>query len=104
MRELGIGVTAYGVLSRGLLSGSTTSSPGDFRSRLPRFTGENRARNEQLVAALAAIAAGKGISTSQLAIAWALGAGDTIVPVDRRAHARAAGRGARRPRDNTDTG
>lgn len=81
LAELGIGVTAYGVLSRGLLSGSTTSSPGDFRSRLPRFTGENRARNEQLVVALAAIAAGKGISTSQLAIAWALGAGDTIVPV-----------------------
>ena len=50
--ELGIGVTAYGVLSRGLLSGSTPASQGDFRAHLPRFTGENRERNQKLVDAL----------------------------------------------------
>ena len=51
-RELGIGVTAYGVLSRGLLSGSKPAASGDFRAHLPRFTGENRERNQQLVDAL----------------------------------------------------
>ena len=46
LRELGIAVTAYGVLSRGLLTGSRPGGPGDFRTHLPRFTGENRARNQ----------------------------------------------------------
>ena len=50
LAELGIGVTAYGVLSRGLLSGSKPAAKGDFRAHLPRFTGENGERNQRLVA------------------------------------------------------
>jgi aryl-alcohol dehydrogenase-like predicted oxidoreductase len=81
LTELGIGVTAYGVLSRGLLSGSTPSQAGDFRARLPRFSGENLARNQKLVAALQAIAAEKGVKPAQLAIAWVLAKGKSIIPV-----------------------
>ena len=81
LAELGIGVTAYGVLSRGLLSGSTPTSQGDFRAHLPRFTGENRERNQRLVDALQKLAAEKGVSASQLAIAWVLTKVSTIVPV-----------------------
>jgi aryl-alcohol dehydrogenase-like predicted oxidoreductase len=81
LAELGIGVTAYGVLSRGLLSGSTPAARGDFRAYLPRFKGENRERNERLVEALRALAAEKGISQVQLAIAWVLAKGRNIVPV-----------------------
>src|SRR5215471_11719049 len=55
--ELGIGVTAYGVLSRGLLSGSRPKPQGDLRTRLPRFTGENRERNQRLIEALQRLAA-----------------------------------------------
>jgi len=81
LAELGIGVTAYGVLSRGLLSGSRPAGPGDFRAYLPRFTGENRARNGELVATLAKLAAERGVSPSQLAIAWVLAKGPGLVPV-----------------------
>jgi aryl-alcohol dehydrogenase-like predicted oxidoreductase len=81
LAELGIAVTAYGVLSRGLLSGSTTTAPGDFRAHLPRFRDDNRRHNQQVVDALRAVAAEKGISPSQLAIAWVLAKGSTIVPV-----------------------
>jgi aryl-alcohol dehydrogenase-like predicted oxidoreductase len=81
LAELGIGATAYGVLSRGLLTASKTTAPGDFRARLPRFTGENRARNDRLVQALATLAAEKGLRPSQLAIAWVLAKGRHIVPV-----------------------
>jgi aryl-alcohol dehydrogenase-like predicted oxidoreductase len=79
--ELGIGVTAYGVLSRGLLSDSKPAAAGDFRVRLPRFTGENLARNQELVAKLRQIAATRGISTAQLALAWVLAKGRSIIPV-----------------------
>ena len=81
LAELGIGVTAYGVLSRGLLSGSKPSAQGDFRARLPRFTGSNRERNEPLVASLGRLAAARGVRPATLAIAWALGKGASIVPV-----------------------
>jgi aryl-alcohol dehydrogenase-like predicted oxidoreductase len=81
LAELGIGVTAYGVLSRGLLSGSRPAAAGDFRARLPRFAGENRERNQRLVGALQELAAEKGVSSSQLAIAWVLAKGPAIVPV-----------------------
>jgi len=81
LKELEIGVTAYGVLSRGLLSGSAPSGPGDFRSYLPRFRGENLARNQRLVDILTELASEKGVSPSQLAIAWVLAKGDSIVPV-----------------------
>lgn len=79
--ELGIGVTAYGVLSRGLLSGSRPSQAGDFRAYLPRFTGENREANQRLVDALQRLAAEKGVSASELAIAWVLSKSQSIVPV-----------------------
>lgn len=79
--ELGIGVTAYGVLSRGLLSGSRPASQGDFRAHLPRFTGENRERNERLIEALQKLAGEKGLGASQIAIAWVLAKGSTIVPL-----------------------
>jgi len=81
LAELGIGVTAYGVLSRGLLTGSRPSSPSDLRARLPRFTSENRARNERLIEALQNVAREKNVTASQLAIAWVLAKGTSIVPL-----------------------
>jgi aryl-alcohol dehydrogenase-like predicted oxidoreductase len=81
LAELGIGVTAYGVLSRGLLSGSTPTSPGDFRAHLPRFAAENRDRNQAVIAALGRLAAEKQLTPSQLAIAWVLAKGGSIVPL-----------------------
>jgi aryl-alcohol dehydrogenase-like predicted oxidoreductase len=81
LAELGIGVTAYGVLSRGLLSGSKPASRGDFRAHLPRFTNENRERNDRLIKALQTLAAEKGVSASQLAIAWVLAKNPSVVPV-----------------------
>lgn len=79
--ELGVATTAYGVLSRGLLAGSTPAQKGDFRAHFPRFKGDNRAANELLVERLRQIAAGKGITQSQLAIAWVLARRGSIVPV-----------------------
>lgn len=81
LQELGIGVTAYGVLSRGLLSGSKPSAANDFRAHLPRFSDENFAQNQRLIDELKNIAAEKQITPSQLAIAWVLAKGETIVPV-----------------------
>ena len=81
LTELGIGATVYGVLSRGLLSGSKPAAKGDFRARLPRFTGANREKNQLLVAALDKLAAERGITTSQLAISWVLAKGQSLVPV-----------------------
>ena len=81
LAELGIGVTAYGVLSRGLLSGSTPASQRDLRAHLPRFTGENRERNARLVEALQRVAAEKSASATQLAIAWVLAKSPAFVPV-----------------------
>jgi aryl-alcohol dehydrogenase-like predicted oxidoreductase len=82
-RELGIGVTAYGVLSRGLLSGHWSkgreTGPADFRSHAPRFTGANLERNLELVEALRAIAEGKGATVAQVAIAWVLAQGEDVV-------------------------
>ncbi|MFD9727991.1 aldo/keto reductase [Streptomyces sp. NPDC059072] len=84
-RELGMGVTAYGVLSRGLISGHFTRdrelSPGDFRGMSPRFQGENLDRNLDLVDALRKVAEGKGVSVAQTAIAWVLSRGEDIVPL-----------------------
>ncbi|HEY5934597.1 MAG TPA: aldo/keto reductase [Kofleriaceae bacterium] len=70
LAELGIAVTAYGVLSRGLLAGSKPTGPGDFRSHLPRFAGPNGEKNQALADALARLAAAKGVKPAQLAIAW----------------------------------
>jgi len=81
LAELGIGVTVYGVLSRGLLSSSRPAAQGDIRSHMPRFVGENLAHNASVIAALRAVAAAKRLSPAQLAIAWVLAKGANIVPV-----------------------
>ena len=86
-RELGIGVIAYGVLSRGLLSGhwsrerEASLAPHDFRASAPRFTGENLERNLALVESMRAIAETKGATVAQLAIAWVRSRGEDVVPL-----------------------
>lgn len=82
-RELGVGITAYGVLSRGLISGhwSQDRQPQDFRAHLPRFTGENLERNLALVDTLRAVAEARGASVAQVAIAWVMLRGEDIVPL-----------------------
>ena len=86
-RELGIGITAYGVLSRGLLSGhwskerAASLSPRDFRASAPRFAGENLERNLALVETLRGLAEAKGATVAQLALAWVRTRGDEIVPL-----------------------
>jgi aryl-alcohol dehydrogenase-like predicted oxidoreductase len=85
LRELGIGVVAYSPLGRGFLSGRITGpddfGEDDFRRNHPRFTGENFARNLDLVERVRELAAGKGVTPSQLAIAWVLVQGDDVVPI-----------------------
>ena len=84
LRELGIGLTAYGVLSRGLISGHWSrdrQGERDFRGNSPRFQGENLDRNLALVETMRSIATAKGITVAQLAIAWVLARGDDIVPL-----------------------
>ncbi len=83
VRELGLSVTAYGVLSRGLLSGGTARdiTTSDPRTRFPRFAGENLPRNLALLDALEAIAAERGVTAAQLAIAWVCSRGDDIIPL-----------------------
>ena len=83
-RELGIGVTAYGVLSRGLISGHWSqkrTDSGDFRSISPRFQGKNLEINLALVDHLRALADDLGASVAQVAIAWVLAQGADIVPL-----------------------
>jgi len=84
-RELGIGITAYGVLSRGLISGhwdkSRTFGARDIRAHAPRFQADAIEQNLRLVETLRAIAEAKGVTTAQLAIAWVLSRGDDIVPL-----------------------
>jgi aryl-alcohol dehydrogenase-like predicted oxidoreductase len=84
-RELGIAVTAYGVLSRGLISGHWSKERGndplDFRRHSPRFQGDNLEHNLQLVEVLRGLADACGCSVAQLAIAWVLARGDDIVPL-----------------------
>ena len=82
-RELGIGVTAYGVLSRGLLSGhwSADRDVRDFRAHLPRFTGDNLEANLGLVEALREVAADRDATVAQVAVAWVLSRGEDIVPL-----------------------
>jgi aryl-alcohol dehydrogenase-like predicted oxidoreductase len=84
-RELGIGVTAYGVLSRGLLSGHWSKDrvvgAGDFRTYGPRFNGANLDHNLALVEALRTVAERRGSTVAQIAIAWVLSRGNDIVPV-----------------------
>jgi aryl-alcohol dehydrogenase-like predicted oxidoreductase len=99
-RELGVGITAYGVLGRGLISGHWSKDRavqrGDFRSFTPRFQGENLDHNLALVEALRGVAEARGATTAQLAIAWVLSRSEGIVPLvgarrrDRLAEALAA--------------
>ena len=84
-RELGIGFVAYSPLGRGFLAGRFTSADeieaGDFRSSNPRFQGENFTANLRLADVVNEIAAEKGVTPAQLAIAWVLAQGDDIVPI-----------------------
>jgi aryl-alcohol dehydrogenase-like predicted oxidoreductase len=83
-RQLGIGITAYGVLSRGLISGrwSPTSTPRqDFRGASPRFQGENLKANLALVEKLRAVATDIGASVAEVAIAWVAAQGEDIIPL-----------------------
>ena len=84
-RALGIGVTAYGVLSRGLISGhwskEKTFDPRDFRAHIPRFHAENIDQNLALVEAIKSIADAKNATVAQIAIAWVLSRGDDVVPL-----------------------
>ncbi|MEU1302745.1 aldo/keto reductase [Streptomyces shenzhenensis] len=85
LRELGIGLTAYGVLGRGLISGhwsaGRTGGPGDSRAFSPRFTNGNVEHNLALVKALRQVAEAKRCTVAQLAIAWVAAQGDDIVPL-----------------------
>ena len=84
LAQLGIATTTYGVLSRGLLTGSTPSGASDYRTHLPRFSGENGAKNRALAHPLSRLAAARGVTPAQLAIAWVRAKGAdqnvTIVP------------------------
>jgi aryl-alcohol dehydrogenase-like predicted oxidoreductase len=85
VRELGIGFVAYSPIGRGFLAGTVTGpddlAPDDFRRHNPRFQGENLARNRRMVEGAAALAAAKGITLAQLALAWVLDRGDDVVPI-----------------------
>jgi aryl-alcohol dehydrogenase-like predicted oxidoreductase len=85
LRELGIGLTAYGVLGRGLISGhwsaGHTAGPGDSRGFSPRFSSGNVEHNLALVEALRRVAEAKGCTVAQLAIAWVAAQGEDIVPL-----------------------
>ncbi len=81
LRDLGVGVTAYGVLLRGLVSGARPTEKSDFRRFLPRFTGAAGEANRQLIAALDGVAAQHGVTVSELAIAWSLHRGTDIIPL-----------------------
>ena len=108
VRELGIAITAYGVLSRGLISGhwqKNAVTPGDFRAHSPRFQGANADANLELVGALRNVAQGLKASVAQVAIAWVRGQGQDIIPLigarrrDRLAEALGAADLALTPRD-----
>ena len=85
VRELGIGFVPYSPLGRGFLSGEIKSiddlAPDDFRRTNPRFAGDNFQKNLDLVDAVGAIAADKGVTAAQLALAWVLAQGDDLVPI-----------------------
>jgi aryl-alcohol dehydrogenase-like predicted oxidoreductase len=81
LQSLGVGVTAYGILSRGLLSGSKPGANGDFRAHLPRFAGANFDRNTDSLKLFGDMAQEKSVTPSQLAIAWVLARGGQIVPL-----------------------
>jgi aryl-alcohol dehydrogenase-like predicted oxidoreductase len=79
--ELDIRVTAYGILSRGLLSGSLPAGKSDLRAHLPRFSGDNLTRNRVLIERLNTVAKNRGVTPTQLAIAWVMAKRPNIIPV-----------------------
>nr|WP_320049934.1 aldo/keto reductase [uncultured Desulfuromonas sp.] len=85
LRELGIGLVPYSPLGRGFLSGQIRSPAdfpeGDYRTMSPRFQGDNFTKNLQLVDAVKAMAETKGVTASQLALAWVMAQGDDVVPI-----------------------
>lgn len=85
LRELGIGLVPYSPLGRGFLTGEIQKfedfAPDDYRRFSPRFQGENFAKNLKLVNHLRDLARQKGVSASQLALAWVLAQGDDLVPI-----------------------
>ena len=92
MRELGIGFVPYSPLGRGFLTGRFKSPEDfpedDFRRNHPRFTGENFERNIELVHELERMAADKGCTAAQLALAWVLAQGEDVVPIPGTKHVR----------------
>lgn len=100
LRELGIACVAYGVLSRGLITGAITGpesfTPGDFRPHMPRFQPGNLQRNLELVANIKAFGADRGMTPAQVALAWLVSRGTDVVPLvgtRRRQHLMEAVRG-----------
>ncbi|MEQ1507422.1 MAG: aldo/keto reductase [Myxococcota bacterium] len=81
LRELGLSATLYGVLSRGLVTGSTVATPGDFRAHLPRFSATHRAGNDAVLARFRAFAADRGHTPASLAYAWVLAKQPGFVPL-----------------------
>lgn len=81
LNDLGIGVTAYGVLSRGLLSSSRPADKSDIRNRFPRFQGDNLQKNQPIITQLQEIARSKSLTPVQLALAWVLAKDKSIVPL-----------------------
>jgi aryl-alcohol dehydrogenase-like predicted oxidoreductase len=85
LRELGIGFVPYSPLGRGLLAGAIHSTedlaPRDYRRTFPRYQADNLAHNAKLLEPLARIAAERGATLAQLALAWVLAAGDDVVPI-----------------------
>lgn len=85
LRDLGIALVAYSPLGRGFLSGRFSSpdelDPDDFRRKFPRFTGENLEHNRRIAATVAQLAAEKGVTPSQFALAWVLARGDDLIPI-----------------------
>jgi aryl-alcohol dehydrogenase-like predicted oxidoreductase len=91
-RELGIGIVAYSPLGRGFLTGAIRSpndfAPDDFRRNSPRFVGQNFERNLRLIGTVEEMAARKGCTASQLALAWVLARGSDVVPIPGTKHVR----------------
>jgi aryl-alcohol dehydrogenase-like predicted oxidoreductase len=81
LAELGISATLYGIFSRGLLTGSKPSTKGDFRQHLPRFSGEQGAKNASLVEKLHDFASERGMTPAQVALGWVLAKQPTLVPI-----------------------
>jgi aryl-alcohol dehydrogenase-like predicted oxidoreductase len=81
LRKRGISATLYGIFSRGLLTGSRGIGPGDYRAHLPRFSGDSKRQNDDVVASIARFAAERSMTPGQLAVAWALARQPGFVPL-----------------------